>query len=143
MSLRHGDHANVRWQALHVLYEYATGQYQVVYSALHRESRTGPHLRDSARGDSKNHRGPPEGGRDGRPSDSPLLAGRAGPVVYRLSKPSERAEVDSKVENWGAKCYQATVELFDPPRVLTEEMLRDYLARFREHIEVDEEEYGR
>jgi hypothetical protein len=43
--------------------------------------------------------------------------------VYRLSKPSERAEFDSKVENWGAKCYQATVELVDPPRVLTEEML--------------------
>jgi hypothetical protein len=63
--------------------------------------------------------------------------------VYRQGKPSERAAFDSKVENWGAKCYQATVELFDPPRVLTEEMLRDYLARFREHIEVDEEEYGR
>ena len=29
------------------------------------------------------------------------------------------------------------------PRVLTEEMLRDYLARFREHIEVDDEEYAR
>ena len=63
--------------------------------------------------------------------------------MYRLSEPSERAEFDSKVENWGAKCYQATVELINPPRVLTEEMLRDYLARFREHIEVDDEEYAR
>ena len=42
-----------------------------------------------------------------------------------------------------AKCYQATVELVDPPRVLTEQMLRNYLARFREHIEVDDEEYAR
>ncbi len=48
--------------------------------------------------------------------------------MYRLSEPSERAAFDRKVENWGAKCYQATVKLFDPPRVLTEEMLRDYLA---------------
>ena len=40
-------------------------------------------------------------------------AGSAGPVVYRLSEPSERAEFDRKVEEWGAKCYQATVELFD------------------------------
>ena len=63
--------------------------------------------------------------------------------MYRLSKPSERAEFDSKVELWGAKCYQATVELFDPPRVLTKEMLRDYLARFMEHVEVDNEEYAR
>ena len=63
--------------------------------------------------------------------------------MYRQGKPSERAEFDSKVENWGGKCYQATVELVDPPRVLTEEMLRDYLAQFMEHIEVDDEEYAR
>ena len=43
----------------------------------------------------------------------------------------------------GAKCYQATVEFVDPLRVLTEEMLRDYLAQFMEHIEVDDEEYAR
>ena len=63
--------------------------------------------------------------------------------MYRLSKPSERAEFDRKVEDWGAKCYQATVELVAPSRVLTEEMLRDYLARFMEHIEVDDDEYAR
>jgi hypothetical protein len=63
--------------------------------------------------------------------------------VYHLSKPSDRAEFDRKVEDWGAKCYQATLELVDPPYVLTEEMLRDYLARFMEHIEVDDEEYAR
>ena len=63
--------------------------------------------------------------------------------MYRLSEPSERAEFDRKVENWGAKCYQATVELFDSPRVLTKEMLRDYLAQSMEHIEVDDEEYAR
>ena len=27
--------------------------------------------------------------------------------------------------------------------MLTEEMLRDYLARFMEHVEVDDEEYAR
>jgi hypothetical protein len=43
----------------------------------------------------------------------------------------------------GAKCYQATVELVGPLRVLTEEMLRDYLARFMEHLEVDDGEYAR
>ena len=43
--------------------------------------------------------------------------------MYRLSEPSERAEFDSKVEDWGAKCYQGTVELVNPPRVLTEQML--------------------
>ena len=64
-------------------------------------------------------------------------------IVYRLSQPSERAEFDRKVENWGAKCYQAIVELVDPPRVLTEEMLRGYLAQFMEHVEVDDEEYAR
>jgi hypothetical protein len=42
-----------------------------------------------------------------------------------------------------AKCYQATVELVEPPRTLTEEMLRDYLVRFMEHVEVDNEEYAR
>jgi hypothetical protein len=63
--------------------------------------------------------------------------------VYRLSEPSQRAEFDREVEDWGAKCYQATVEFFDPQRVLTEEMLRDYLARFMEHVEVDDEEYAR
>ena len=42
-----------------------------------------------------------------------------------------------------AKCYQATVELADTLRVLTEEMLRDYLAQVREHVEVDVEEYAR
>src|SRR5919112_738612 len=66
-------------------------------------SRAGPTSRGSARGDSTNRRGPPKGGWDGRPSDSPLLAGSAGPVVYRLSKLSERAEFDRKVENCGAK----------------------------------------
>jgi len=64
-------------------------------------------------------------------------------TVYRLRKPSERAEFDRKVEDWGAKCYHATVELVEPPRMLTEEMLRDYLARFMEHVEVDDEEYAR
>ena len=39
--------------------------------------------------------------------------------------------------------FQATVELVAPSRVLTEEMLRDYLARFMEHVEVDDEEYAR
>ena len=63
--------------------------------------------------------------------------------MYDFSNPSERAEFDRKVEDWGAKCYQATLELIDPPRVLTEEMLRDYLARFMEHVEVDDEEYAR
>jgi hypothetical protein len=63
-------------------------------------------------------------------------------TVYRLRKPSERAEFDRKVEDWGAKCYQTTVELSDPPRVLTEEMLRNYLAQFMEHVEVDDEEYA-
>ena len=43
----------------------------------------------------------------------------------------------------GAKCYQATVELVGPLRVLTKEMLRDYLARFTEHLEMDDEEYAR
>ena len=62
---------------------------------------------------------------------------------YRLSKPSERAEFDRKVDDCGAKCYQVTVELVDPPCVLTQEMLRDYLAQFMEHIEVDDEEYAR
>ena len=47
------------------------------------------------------------------------------------------------MENWGAKCYQATVELVDSPRVLTEEMLRDYLAQFMEHVEVNDEQYAR
>ena len=55
----------------------------------------------------------------------------------------ERAEFHTKVELWVAKCYQATVELVDPLSVLTEEMLRDYLARFMEHVEVDDEEYAR
>src|SRR5215212_4231015 len=64
-------------------------------------------------------------------------------TIYPLSKLSERAEFDRKVESWGAKCYQAIVECLDPPRVLTEEMLRDYLARFMERIEVDDEEYAR
>jgi hypothetical protein len=64
-------------------------------------------------------------------------------TVYRLSQPSERAEFDRKVEDCGAKCYQATVEFVDPPCVLTEEMLRDCLARFMEHVEVDDEEYAR
>ena len=63
--------------------------------------------------------------------------------MYCLSKLSDRAEFDRKVEDWGAKCYQATVEFVDPPRVLTEEMLRDYLAQFMEHVEVDDEEYAR
>ena len=63
--------------------------------------------------------------------------------MYRLGDPSDRAEFDRKVENWGAKCYQATVELVDPPRVLTEEMLGDYLAGLMEHVEVDDEEYAR
>jgi hypothetical protein len=40
-------------------------------------------------------------------------------TVYRLSKPSERAKFDRKVEDWGAKCYQVTVELVDLPCVLT------------------------
>jgi len=62
--------------------------------------------------------------------------------MYRLSESSERAKFDRKIENWGAKCYQATVELIDPLRVPTEEMLRDYLAGFMEHIEVDDEEYA-
>jgi len=43
----------------------------------------------------------------------------------------------------GAKCYQATVEPVDPRSVLTEEMLRDYLARCMEHVEVDDGEYAR
>ena len=30
-----------------------------------------------------------------------------------------------------------------PHRVLTEELLRDYLAWFMEHVEVDDEEYAR
>jgi len=42
----------------------------------------------------------------------------------------------------GAKCYQATVELVGPLRVLTKEMLRDYLTRFTEHLEVDDGEYA-
>jgi hypothetical protein len=63
--------------------------------------------------------------------------------VYDLSNPSERAEFDRKVEDWGAKCYQAVIELFDSPRMLTEEMLRDYLVRFMVHVEVDNEEYAR
>ena len=63
--------------------------------------------------------------------------------MYRLGNPSDRAEFDRKVENWGAKCYQEAIELFDPPRVLTEKMLRDYLAGFMEHVEVDDEEYAR
>jgi len=42
----------------------------------------------------------------------------------------------------GAKCYQVTVELVDPLRVLTKELLRDYLARFMEHLEVDDGEYA-
>jgi len=41
-----------------------------------------------------------------------------------------------------AKCYQATVELVDPLSVLTEERLRDYLARCTEHVEVDDGEYA-
>jgi hypothetical protein len=64
-------------------------------------------------------------------------------TVYRLSNPPERAEFDRKVEEWGAKCYQDTVEFVDPRRMLTEEMLRDYLAQFMEHVEVDDEEYAR
>jgi hypothetical protein len=56
--------------------------------------------------------------------------------VYHLSEPSSRAEFDTEVEDWGAKCYQAIVEFIDLPHVLTEEMLRDYLARFMEHLEV-------
>ncbi len=47
------------------------------------------------------------------------------------------------MDNWGTTCYQATIELLDLPRVLTEEMLRDYLVRFMEHVEVDNEEYAR
>jgi hypothetical protein len=43
----------------------------------------------------------------------------------------------------GAKCYQVTVEPVDPLRVLTKEMLRDYFARFMEHLEVDDGEYDR
>ena len=43
----------------------------------------------------------------------------------------------------GAKCYQDTVELVGPLRVLTKEMLRDYLARCMEHLEVDDGEYAR
>jgi hypothetical protein len=57
--------------------------------------------------------------------------------VYHLSNPSDRAEFDRKVEDGGAKCYQATVEFVDRPRVLTEEILRDHLAQFMEHVEVD------
>jgi hypothetical protein len=34
------------------------------------------------------------------------------------------------VEDWGARCYQATVDFVDPPHLLTEELLRDSLARF-------------
>jgi hypothetical protein len=63
--------------------------------------------------------------------------------VYRLSHPSDRVEFDRKMEAWGAERYQAAIELVEAPRVLTEEMLRDYLARFMEHIEVDDEEYAR
>jgi hypothetical protein len=63
--------------------------------------------------------------------------------VYCLSDPSDSAEFDRKVEDWGAKCYQATVELVDPPRVLIEEMLRDDLAQFMKHVEVDDGEYAR
>lgn len=37
--------------------------------------------------------------------------------VYRLSEPYERTKFDRKVENWGAKCYQATVELVDSFRL--------------------------
>ena len=55
-------------------------------------------------------------------------------TMYRLSKVSVRAEFDRMLEGWGAKCYQDTVEFADPPRVLTEEMLRDYLARFMEQV---------
>ncbi len=47
------------------------------------------------------------------------------------------------VENWGARCYQATVEFTDPPRLLAEQMLRDYLAQFLEHVKADGEEYAR
>ena len=64
-------------------------------------------------------------------------------TTYRLSQPSERAEFDRKGEVWGANCYQATVELVGPPRMLTEEMLRDYLARFMEQVKVDDEDYAR
>jgi hypothetical protein len=64
-------------------------------------------------------------------------------TMYRLGKPSEKAEFYRKVEDWGAKCYQATVELIDARRILTEEMLRDYFARFLEYVEVDDEAYAR
>jgi hypothetical protein len=63
--------------------------------------------------------------------------------VYHLSNPSDRAEFDRKVEDGGAKCYQATVEFVDRPRMLTEEILRDHLAQFMEHVQVDDEEYAR
>src|SRR5215207_11679579 len=59
--------------------------------------------------------------------------------VLREEREIQRAEFDRKVEDWGAKCYHATVELVDPPRMLTKEMLRDYLARFMEHVELDDE----
>jgi len=63
--------------------------------------------------------------------------------MYRLGNPSDRAEFDRKVESWGATCYEATVELVDPPRVLTKKLLRDYLAEYMEHVGVDDEEYAR
>ena len=62
--------------------------------------------------------------------------------MYRLSNPFGRAEFDRQVENWGARCYQATVEFIDPPRVLTGEMLRSYLEEFMRNIQVDDEEYA-
>jgi hypothetical protein len=65
-------------------------------------------------------------------------------VMYRLAaSPADRAEFDRQVENWGARCYQATVEFIDPPRVLTEQTLSSYLEEFMEHVEVDDEEYAR
>ena len=63
--------------------------------------------------------------------------------MYRLGEASGRAEFDRTLEEWGAGCYQASIEFFDPPRMLTDEMLRDYLARFMEHVEVDDEGYAR
>ena len=54
-------------------------------------------------------------------------------TVYRLSKPSERAEFDRKVENWGAKCYQATAS--PSPREVTP----DYFEALNQNGEIGKE----
>ena len=66
--------------------------------------------------------------------------------MYSLSDPSDSAEFDRKVEDWDAKCYQATVELVAPAARARRGDVRRFpraIYGAMEHVEVHDEEYDR